>query len=311
MPLYSGRRLERLFEAPALSVARWLVLSWTWAYTMATPTEQRAARRVEVLSDLHDQIEQEREGEIAPSKTALHVVARLVLGIWDDLGWSVPFLPASLAGYLARSGDVMNQVRLHPLVIPSLATLGVMNLWMAMSDLDHPWFDWPLANAGVLIVALILLNRQRVWARLLSRLWGACVVGLAVGTVVWLLAGLGTERMPMGYQFLLEATLTVSLIVLGILASARICGARIFWGEWWPAWLGWLVIAIASWNTTVSAGGGLDGIWELSAAMVLVCIGWMVLAATIAFASKTVCDAGLAGCAQSMRWLAVGLRRTG
>ena len=111
MPLYPGRRPERLSHAPALCLARWLVLGWTWAYTMAVPAEQRTARRAEVLSDLHEQIEQERVSEIAPSKTALHMVARLVLGIWDDLGWSVPFVPASLFGIPGplRRGHEPNQ----------------------------------------------------------------------------------------------------------------------------------------------------------------------------------------------------------
>ncbi len=311
MPLNRERRPERLSHAPALCLARWLVLGWTWAYTMAVPAEQRTARRAEVLSDLHEQIEQERVSEIAPSKTALHMVARLVLGIWDDLGWSVPFVPASLSGYLARSGEGMNRIRLHPLVIPSLATLGVMHLWLATSGLDHPWFNWPLASGGVLLVSLILLNRQSAWARLLSRLWCAFVIALAVGTVIWFMAGVGADKMPVGYQLLLDLSLTVSLIVLGILAAARISGMRIFWAEWWPLWLGWLATALVFSATAASASGGLNGFWELSAVMVLACTGWMVLAATFAFASKTICDAGLTGCAHSVRWLALGLRRAG
>lgn len=310
MPLNPERRPERLSHAPALCLARWLVLGWTWAYTMAVPAEQRTTRRAEVLSDLHDQIEQERVREIAPSKTALHMMARLVLGIWDDLGWLVPFVPASLSGYLARSGEVMNRIRLHPLGIPSLATLGVMHLWLA-TGLDHQWFNWPLASGGVLLVALILLNRQSAWARLLSRLWSACMVALAIGTVIWFMSGVGADRMPVGYQLLLDLSLTVSLIVLGILAAARICGMRIFWAEWWPVWLGWLATALVFSGTTASASGGLNGFWGLSAVMVLACTGWMVLAATFAFASKGVCDAGLAGYAQSMRWLALGFRRNG
>ena len=298
-------------RTPALCVARCLVFGWTWLYTMAVPAGQRAARRAEVLSDMHDQVVLERERDIAPVKTAFHVVARMFSGSLDDVAWSVPFLPTSLAEYLARASDATDQIRVHPLVIPSLATLGTMNLWLTVSGLEHRWFDWALANGGVLLVALFLLDRQRVWARVLSRSWGAFVVALAVGTVVCLVAGLGSDRMPEGYQLLLEATLTASLIMVGILAAARICGVHIFWAEWWPVWLAWSAIALASWSTTVSAGGGLDGIWRLSATMILVCIGWMALAAAFAFASKAVCDAGLTVSAQSMRWLAVGFRRTG
>lgn len=55
---------ESLFHLLALYVARSLTLVWTWTYTLAVPEHLRAARRAEIRSDLHEQINQmHQEGD--------------------------------------------------------------------------------------------------------------------------------------------------------------------------------------------------------------------------------------------------------
>jgi hypothetical protein len=66
-----------------LQVAKALVRCWTAVYTWRMPPELRDARRAEIDSDLW---ECQQEG---PSNASLplQIVARLVLGMPDDLGW--------------------------------------------------------------------------------------------------------------------------------------------------------------------------------------------------------------------------------
>jgi hypothetical protein len=67
----------------AAGVARW----WTRLYTASLPIELRDARRAEVESDLWESLS---DGE--PSR---HILARVALGIVDDLTWSLTLMDTS------------------------------------------------------------------------------------------------------------------------------------------------------------------------------------------------------------------------
>jgi hypothetical protein len=67
----------------AAGVARW----WTRCYTAGLPAELRAARRAEVESDLWE--------SLADGTPSRHILARLALGIVDDLSWSMTLMDTS------------------------------------------------------------------------------------------------------------------------------------------------------------------------------------------------------------------------
>src|SRR5215467_8094597 len=79
------------------SSAASLVRGWTRLYTSRLPANVRERRRAEVESDLWES--QQPEDGCTPA-VALHVLARLVLGIPDDLGWWIE--QALVAGILRR-----------------------------------------------------------------------------------------------------------------------------------------------------------------------------------------------------------------
>lgn len=72
-----------------------LVRAWTAAYTWGMPQDVRQARRAEIDSDLWDC----QHGEPPDTRLPLQIMARLVLGIPDDLGWrrEHPCLPRRAA----------------------------------------------------------------------------------------------------------------------------------------------------------------------------------------------------------------------
>jgi hypothetical protein len=67
----------------SVRVVRW----WTRFYTAGLPVDLRDARRAEVESDLWESV-----SDGAPSR---HILARLALGIVDDLTWSLTFMDTS------------------------------------------------------------------------------------------------------------------------------------------------------------------------------------------------------------------------
>ena len=60
------------------------VRAWTRVYTFGLPEEQRDARREEIDSDLWESVNDRRSDR---RTLALQIVARLIAGMPDDLGW--------------------------------------------------------------------------------------------------------------------------------------------------------------------------------------------------------------------------------
>ena len=307
-PGHPKPREDKLFQASALAMAKIVVSSWTWLYTLAAPQTERKARREEVLSDLHDQVAQEREEGTAPIKTTLHISARVILGMWDDVKWAGRQVASTLDAGLRRGSDVVGSVRPSPRSISSLAMLGLMNCILATSRPAHSWYEWLAVNTAALTVALLLLGRRLPTVRGPSLAWSTLAAVLVIGPVTWMVLGVRLEQVPAAPQLGFDAFFAVLLIVSGTLAAARTCQVRVSWAEWWPVWLCWATVGVVAWGTAVSAGGGLLGLAELFLVTALVCISWMALASTLTFASRAACYGGLMGSARCMRWLAVRIR---
>ena len=309
MPVHPTPWAEMLFHVPALAVAKLVVSSWTWLYTLASPRNERVARRAETLSDVHDQMAQGREEGIGPIKMTLNILARMMLGSLDDVMWAGRYVPSALDGHLRRGSDAIANVRPSPLAISSLAMLGLMNWTLVMSGLAHPWFEWVVVNAAVLTVAPLLLRQRHPRVRGPSRAWSTSAAVLAIGLATWMVLGSHLEQVLIAPQFAFDAAFTVLLVVSGTLAAAaRICRVHVSWGAWWPVWLCWATLGVVAWGTAVPAGEGLRGLAELSLVTALVCMGWMALAATLAFACRAACYGGQMGSARCMWWLAAGIR---
>jgi hypothetical protein len=76
----------------ALRVAIAAVCAWTKFYTWGLPFAQRAARCEEIESDLWESAnDPAADRRLLP----LHIVARLLIGMPDDLGWRSELLPAA------------------------------------------------------------------------------------------------------------------------------------------------------------------------------------------------------------------------
>jgi hypothetical protein len=67
----------------AAGMARW----WTRCYTAPLPADVREARRAEVESDLWE--------SLADGSPSRHILARVALGVVDDLSWSLTFMDTS------------------------------------------------------------------------------------------------------------------------------------------------------------------------------------------------------------------------
>jgi hypothetical protein len=77
--------------SPLLRSAIAVVQGWTRLYTSGMAPEHRADRRAEIESDLWEFHEDARRRGASPAGIAIHMAARLVAGIPDDLLWRMEY----------------------------------------------------------------------------------------------------------------------------------------------------------------------------------------------------------------------------
>ena len=106
---------------PGQRLATVIVRGWTRTYTWRLPSPVRDARRAEIDSDLWEfEHDPERARGAAPT---LHIVARLALGIPDDLSWraanaSAPARPARVIALTAATALIVAAFWVYDLAQP-------------------------------------------------------------------------------------------------------------------------------------------------------------------------------------------------
>jgi hypothetical protein len=154
----------------AAGLARW----WTRLYTARLPAELREARRAEVESDLWESV-----ADGAPSR---HILARVALGMADDITWSLTFMDTTTRTTAGWS-------------LGSLAVFGAAWLWLAQAPhsalMRESTWAFPVALVNHLI-GLVLLVGMRLPLDLRLMGWGFAgvpVSQLANRTAPFALAG--------------------------------------------------------------------------------------------------------------------------
>jgi len=143
-------------RAAAVGAARW----WTRFYTAGLPADLRDARRAEVESDLWE--------SVADGVHSRHILARVALGIVDDLTWSLTCMDTTTRNTAGWS-------------LGSLGVLGLAWLWLSQAPAsalmrDSAW-AFPVATINHLI-GLVLLIGMRLPLDL--RLMGWAFDGLSI-----------------------------------------------------------------------------------------------------------------------------------
>jgi hypothetical protein len=144
----------------AAGVARW----WTRVYTAGLPADLREDRRAEVESDLWESL-----ADGAPSR---HILARLALGIGDDLTWSLTFMDTSTRATATWS-------------IGSLLVVVLSWMWLTLAPdnptMVHSRWAFPLASVFHLLGMVLFIGMRLV---LDLRVTGLAFAGTAVSDIL-------------------------------------------------------------------------------------------------------------------------------
>ena len=134
----------------AAVIARW----WTRLYTSTLPDDLRDARRAEVESDLWE--------SLSDGASSRHILARVALGLADDLTWSLTFMDTTTRHTAGWS-------------LGSLVVLGAAWLWLSqmpqIAVMRTSIWAFPVALVNHLI-GLVLLVGMRLPLDLRLMGWG-------------------------------------------------------------------------------------------------------------------------------------------
>ncbi len=152
----------------AARLLRW----WTRVYTAGMPAAQRERRRAEVESDLWE--------SLRDSVGSRQILSRLLLGVADDVGWSINFMePTSKSSLSWSVGSLL-----------TVSVLAVFLIYAPESAAMREWsWMWPatIALHVIGIVALIAL-RMFVDLRVIGLSWavdGTPIATLAQRITPW------------------------------------------------------------------------------------------------------------------------------
>ena len=290
----------------AMPIVKSLVRGWTWSYTSVAPEEERSHRRAEMLSDMHEHIQDSRAEGHRPPEIAVQLLLRMLCGVKDDLAWSAPYYPSAMAERLERGGEALNHFRTPTVVITSLAVISMLNVLVFASDGAKPWTLVLGMNVSACGMIVVMHNQQRSWARRIIHGYLGIATASLVGLLAWVVLQHRLYETPGFYRLMLQAAFAMLPLILAMLVSTQLCRARFFKGRWWPVFACWGLIAAISIGTAVCLGlSTLTTVWTGMAVAVL---ALFIVCAVFLGCAAIVCHGGLKGGAGLLRLMATGVR---
>lgn len=291
----------------ALPISKKIVMGWVRLYTAILP-EVREARRDEILSDIHEHISSSLAEGYRPVEVAAQVLLRWVMGFPDDVAWCAPYLPSTLASKIARSSESLSGFRTPKLVIPSLATFGIMNWAYFSSDSNGAFVTWLWINLVTMAMILLISRQQHAWAR--RTLYTLIGVGgvAALGFVIW---RIGPSRLNELIQLpLLQGFLLVmSAMALAMLFAGKSMRTRLFKGRWRYVVICWVLIVGVSLLASVALTGNVTPLFQAFIVIAGFVISLVVFCGIATLTATAVWCGCLRGSAAGLRIMSAGLRR--
>src|SRR4029077_8172215 len=96
-------------EGVMLNIATAIVRAWTWLYTAGLDPDPRDDRRAQIESDLWDFKDDAAEQGVPEYSMAAHMLARVLLGVPDDLLWRTEQMSVRTAAAVVSLGEAPSQ----------------------------------------------------------------------------------------------------------------------------------------------------------------------------------------------------------
>lgn len=254
-----------LAGAFSLPVVRVLLVAWTWLYTLTAAQESRDRRRLEVKSDVHDQITDDRaDGGMNNSEIALRLAFRFALGVPADFLFaaeSIRVSPVALSWTLVAGvvGVAAGLIFLVPMSVSFGAAYTPVLFGSFMGRFSERgaslYTKWIFMCFGYLLSSLVVFLALGAFPVTLFGpvlavfcvcvVFRACdtvekVIAAVVGsfTVAWALRGSNVELSVLYAALLLVPAVALTMVLERVVPTRwkkRMLGAKPAWApaDWW------------------------------------------------------------------------------
>jgi len=288
----------------ALTITKQIVMGWVWLYSAIAPKEDRDGRQAEVLSHLHELINNHQKAGYAPGEIVVRILESWVMGMVDDVAWCIPFVPGVLADRVKGWGDNLRHYRIPAAMIAGVATLGLMNYSFFSSPNNQSFGTWLFANTIGIAITVLLWKYNHPLARRIFQAWIGIAMAGGVAVMGW---------MTIHYQ--LYAGMTFKILMLAMVAVLpaiivvdKSWRQRLFRGRWWLIPICWAPIIAGALAGSLLIAHSIKPLLEMWAAMALLVVGMLIVYGLIALAAYVLCWLGIRGSEGGLRLVAAGIR---
>jgi hypothetical protein len=289
----------------ALPLIKKIVMGWVWLYSSIAPEEDREGRRLEVLSHIHEMTNTLLKSGHTPGEIAVRMLEILVLGLVDDVSWSMQFMRGALADKIVGWSDSLRQSRVPAAMIAGVATLAPMNYGFFISPANQPLYLKIIMNAIIIGIITLLWKTKQPRARCIFNLLMSITVIAGIVAMMWLTINYHLYEM-VSFKIFMLAMVSALPITVAINKSRR----KFLTGKT-------LCLFVTGWVFIIS--GALIGSWTLAGSVKPLFDAWLQIALSVVamfifygsliLASSGLCWAGMRGSAGGLRLVAAGLRR--
>jgi hypothetical protein len=291
-------------KAYLLDVVKAVVLGWVWLYTTCA-SERGERQRLLIESFLHDEIAYLEDQGYTPAEIAVRIIGHWVRGLPSDAKWGLPFYREMFGRKLLGWSDAVRYFRTPKYVIPTLATLGIMNWAYYDSQNGRPLLGWFGINAVTICMAVLIFNYKRpLVRRILNGLFGTGILSM-IGFVVWMTVRYRAYELH-DFWAILFAMAALSPVIVVVDKSWR---TRLFRGRWWLVIVSWVLIFAASLGSSQAMTGGVKSFFEVWAFAAILVVSMLFVVGIFTLATGALWHGGIKGTAAGLRLISAGLQR--
>jgi len=288
----------------ALTITKHIVMGWVWLYSAIAPKEDRDARRGEVLSHIYELINTYQKAGYAPGETAIRLLEHGIMGMADDMGWSISSIPEGFADKVKGWSDILRHYRIPSALIAGVATLGLMN-YSFFSSTNQTFINWLIMNGIVVVITVLLWKIRHPLVRRILYSWMGAAMVAAIAIMVWVSIQYRLYEITTFKIFIL-AMVPVFPVIIVVDKSGR---QRFFRSRWWLIAIFWAPIIAGSFAGSLLITHSIKPLLEMWAVMALLAVGIFILCGATGLVAYGLCWIGVRGSAGGLSLVASTIRR--
>jgi hypothetical protein len=289
----------------ALTIMTHVVMGWVWLYSAVAPKEDRDGRRAEALSHIYELINTYQKAGYAPGEIAVRLLENGILGMADDMAWSMSSIHEGLADRVKGWSDALRHYKIPSEMIAGVGTLALINCSLFSSQSNPATGTRVLVNVMVIAITVLIWKRNHPLARRIFNIWMGVSIAASMAVMVWLAINYRLYEIVTFRVFML-AMMAASPAVIVVDKSWR---KRLFRGKWWLIVICWAAIVAVACVGSLLIAHDVKLLLAAWGAMTLLIAGLFMLGGATAFAGYILCWLGIRGGAGGLQLLASGIRR--